>query len=101
MSREIDVGTLSGGERQQRIVLKIREFPGTEPASVEVLPEWTVQHVEQKYARAKGKNPGSCRFSVNGRVLQQNVPVGSLTREILQGVQIIDASPEHGVGTTP
>lgn len=96
MSTEVDVSDLS--EDKQKITLRIREFPGTEPAIVEVLPDWTVQHIEQKYARAKGKNPGSCRFSVNGQVLQQNTPVSKLSSEILGGTQVIDASPEHGVG---
>jgi hypothetical protein len=98
LSEEIDVSTVSSENRQKQVTLHIREFPGTEPAVVEVLPDWTVQHVEQKYARAKGKNPGSCRFSVNGQVLQQNMPIGSLPSAILNGTQVIDASPEHGVG---
>ena len=83
MSEEIDVKDLESPRyvdvrNSGKVKLRIREFPGTEPVVVDVDPSWTVEHTELKFARKKGKNPQSVRFTVNGQPLPRYSRIDSL-----------------------
>ena len=78
----------------------IREYLGSKPQKVKCDLNWTVKVAEVKYAKSKGKNPQSARFTVNGQPLPQNQRISALGKGILDGQQIIDTVPEHPVGQT-
>jgi len=103
MSEEMDVRDLespryTGGNESGKASLRIQEFPGTEPFVIKADPSWTVGDTELKFARAKGKNPQSVRFTVNGQPLPKHAKIGTLSPDVLQGRTIIEAAPEHGLG---
>jgi hypothetical protein len=103
MSEEIDVRELElpryVEKSPTKLSLRIREFPGTAPVTIQVDPEWTVEHAERKFARAKEKNPQSVRFTINGQPLPKTTKISNLSPPILSGEQVIDAAPEHGLGS--
>jgi hypothetical protein len=105
MSEEIDVRALelpkyAANEPSDpgKVSLRIREFPGDAPVAVRVNPDWTVDDVERKFARAGQKNPQSVRLTVNGQPLPKNTKIANLSPQVLSGEQILDAVPEHPVG---
>jgi hypothetical protein len=103
MSEEMDVRALEPPRyveepSDKKVTLRIREFPGAAPVTVRVDPDWTVNDVERKYAKAEQKNPQSVRLTINGQPLPKNTKIANLPSHVLSGEQIVDAVPEHGVG---
>ncbi len=105
MSQEIDVSELElpkylGADQSDstKVLLKIREFPGSAPDTVKADPQWTLGDVERKFAKAKEKNPQSVRLTVNGTPLPKDMKIANLSPQILRGEQVLDAVPEHGLG---
>jgi hypothetical protein len=104
MSEEMDVRALEPPRYveepsdSKKVTLRIREFPGAAPVTVRVDPQWTVNDVERKYAKAEQKNPRSVRLTIDGQPLPKDTRIANLPSQILSGEQVIDAVPEHGVG---
>jgi len=98
--RDLEPPRYTVGDHNSRgkVSLKIREFPGAAPVTIQVDENWTVDHAERKFARAKEKNPQSVRFTVNGQPLPKDTKIANLSPQVLSGLQIIDAAPEHSLG---
>jgi hypothetical protein len=83
-------------EKKERMVIRVRQFPTQEPVIVRIKPEWTVEYVENKLAKAWNKNPRATRLALNGKLLPREARFVELAPQI-QG-KVLDTIAEHIVG---
>jgi hypothetical protein len=83
-------------DKKERMVIRVRQFPTQEPVIVRIKPEWTVEYVENKLAKAWNKSPRATRLALNGKPLPKKARFSNLAPQI-QG-KVLDTIAEHTVG---